>query len=91
MGKVKVTLSLDEDLVKRVKARVALEGRTLSEAVESSLLEIDNMNLLMALIDVLNLDKTTCSYNDVVRDRPKGLNAASLVRGIRDEREKNIS
>jgi len=91
MGKVKVTLSLDEDLVKRVKARVALEGRTLSEAVESSLLEIDNMNLLMALIDILNLDKTTCSYNDVVRDRPKGLNAASLVRGIRDEREKNIS
>jgi len=91
MGKVKVTLSLDESLVRRIKSRLALEGKTLSETVESLLASLDYISFLNSLAEALDLERMVYSYNDVVASRPKGLDAGAVVREVRNEREKNIS
>lgn len=91
MGKVKVTLSLDEALVKRVKSRLALEGKTFSGVVESLLANLDCISFLDSLVEALNLERRVYSYGDVVSGRPSGLDAAAVVRALRDEREKGIS
>jgi len=91
MGKVKVTLSLDERLVRRVKSRLALEGKTLSGAVESFLASLDYMGFLNSLAEALDLEREVYSYNDIVAGRPEGFDAEAVVRAMRDEREKNIS
>ena len=42
--KVKVTLSLREDVVRRAKSKLAMEGRSLSDAVEEFLLIYDELD-----------------------------------------------
>ena len=44
--KVKVTLSLREDVVRRAKSKLAMEGRSLSDAVEEFLLTYDELDFL---------------------------------------------
>lgn len=51
--KVKVALSLREDLVKRLKSKLALEGRTLSDIVEGSLTTYDVFEFLEKLCEML--------------------------------------
>jgi len=48
---VKVTLSLREDFVRRAKSKLAMEGRSLSDAVEELLLTYDELHFLDKLCE----------------------------------------
>ena len=89
--KVKVTLSLREDLVKRVKSRLALESRSLSDLVEEFLATYDTLELLDQLCESLGLEKRFYTSYEVKAGRPLGLKAEDVVRELRDERAKRIS
>ncbi len=89
--KVKVTLSLREDLVRRTKSRLALEGRSLSDLVEELLATYDTLEFLDRLCESLNLKKRFCTGPEVKADRPLGVKAEDVVRELRDERAKRVS
>ncbi|MEM0495324.1 MAG: hypothetical protein QXU72_08705 [Thermofilum sp.] len=89
-GKVKVTLSLREDLVRRLKSRLALEGKSLSEVVEESLTVYEGAELLERICDELGLEKRFYSRFEVEADRPKGFKAEEVVRDVRDERAERL-
>ncbi len=89
--KVKVTLSLREDLVKRVKSRLALESRSLSDLVEEFLATYDTLELLDQLCELLGLEKRFYTSSEVKAGRPLGLKAEDIVRELRNERAKRIS
>ena len=91
MAKVKVTLSLREDLVRRVKSRLALENRALSDAVEELLAMYDELGFLDELCEALGLERRFYTGSEVKADRPRGLKAEDIVREARDGREKRIS
>ena len=87
MAKRKLTLSVNEDLLREVKNALAGRGKTLSEAVEE-LLElmlasrwIEKLAKSLKLGDLLPLDPL-----EIPRQRPKGLDAARVVRELRDGR-----
>jgi len=89
--KVKVTLSLSEDLVRRAKSRLALEGRNLSDLVEEFLASYDTIELLDQLCELLGLEKRFYTSSEVKAGRPLGLKAEDIVRELRDERAERIS
>ena len=89
--KVKVTLSLREDLVKRAKSRLALESRSLSDLVEEFLAVYDTLELLDQLCELLGLEKRFYTSSEVKAGRPLGLKAEDVVRELRDERAERIS
>jgi len=89
--KIKVTLSLREDLVRRVKSKLALSGKTFSEIVEEFLTMYDELEFLNGLCEALGLEKRFYTSSEVMVDRPRGFRAEEVVREIRDEREKHIS
>ena len=89
--KVKVTLSLREDLVKRAKSRLALESRSLSDLVEEFLATYDTLELLDQLCGLLGLEKRFYTSSEVKAGRPLGLKAEDVVRELRDERAERIS
>ena len=89
--KVKVTLSLREDLVRRTRSRLALEGRSLSDLVEEFLASYDTIELLDQLCELLGLEKRFYTSSEVKAGRPLGLKAEDIVRELRDERAKRIS
>jgi hypothetical protein len=91
MTRMKVTLSLDEGLVKRVKSKLALEGKTLSGTIERLLANLDHIRFLNSLTEALSLERGIYSFKEVMVDRPMGLDAGAVVRELRDEREKSIS
>ena len=91
MTKIKVTLSLDERLVKKVKSKLALEGKTLSGTIEKLLANLDHLRFLDGLGEALRLERGVHSFKEVMADRPRGLDAGAVVRELRDEREKRIS
>ncbi|MBS7611729.1 hypothetical protein KEJ27_05920 [Candidatus Bathyarchaeota archaeon] len=88
--KVKVTLSLREDLVKSLKSKLALEGRALSDVVEESLIMYEESEFIEKLCEVLGLEKRFYTSFEVEADRPKGSKAEEVVREIRDERAKRL-
>ncbi len=90
MGKIRVTVSLDEEVVKKAKAKLAREGGNLSQLVEALLAMSDPLHVVDSLIEGLRLDKRIYSNQEIVVDRPEGYDAGTIVREIRDEREKNI-
>ncbi len=90
MGKVKVTLSLREDLVRRVRSRLALENRTLSDVVGELLAAYDEASFLDELCDELGLDKRFYTGPEVVASRPSGLRAEEVVREVRDGRGERL-
>ena len=89
--KVKVTLSLREDLVRRTRSRLALEGRSLSDLVEEFLASYDTIELLDQLCELLGLEKRFYTSSEVKAGRPLGLKAEDIVRELRDERAERIS
>lgn len=91
MRRVKVTLSLREDLVRRVKSRLAIENRSFSEVVEELLQSYDQSDLLDKLCEELNFEKRFLSSSDIKAKRPRGLKAEEIVREVRDERSERLS
>lgn len=90
-GKVKLTLSLKEDVVKRVKSRLVLEGRSLSELVEEMLLSYDEAGFLDEFCRGLNIEGRLYTSAEIEANRPRGLRAEDVVREVRDERSKRLS
>jgi len=91
VNKVKVTLSLREDVVKRAKSRLAMEGRNLSEVVEEFLSLYDKIGFLDKLCQSLNIEARFYTSAEVKANRPRGPGAEKIVREVRDERSKRLS
>jgi len=87
VGKRKLTLSVREDLVNEVKRLAAVDGKSLSNIVEEyfeSLVFERWAELLGEEMDLEGLEPTTES--EIPMSRPKGLDAAKIVRELREER-----
>lgn len=89
--KIKVTLSLREDIVRRARSKLAMEGKSLSDAVEEFLLTYDELNFLDKLCESLGLESKFYMGSEVTANRSAGLKAEEVVREIRDERTKYLS
>ncbi|MBC7113706.1 MAG: hypothetical protein H5T34_06840 [Candidatus Methanomethyliales bacterium] len=89
--KIKVTLSLKEEIVRRARSKLAMEGKSLSDAVEEFLLTYDELNFLDKLCESLGLENKFYTGSEVTANRPAGLKAEEVVREIRDERTKHLS
>jgi len=89
--KIKITLSLREDLVKRARSRLALESRSPSDLVEEFLVAYDMLEFLDQLCELLGFEKRFYTNSEVKASRPSGLEAEDIVRELRDERAKRIS
>lgn len=89
--KVKVTLSLREDLVKSLKSKLVLEGGSLSDVVEEALVVHEEFEFLERLCEELGLERRFYTSFEVETSRPKGFRAEDVVREVRDEREERLS
>jgi len=88
--KIKVTLSLREDIVRRAKSRLAMEGKSLSGVVEELLGMYDELSFLDELCRRLGLECRFYTDWEVVADRPSGPRAEE-VREVRDGRSECLS
>ena len=92
MRKRKVTLSIEEEVLREAKLVASLEGRSLSSLVEEyleSLAASRWLERLAASIGVERLEPT--SEDEIPSQRPEGFNAAQAVREARRSREERIT
>jgi len=89
--KVKVTLSLREDVVRRARSKLAMEGRSLNDVVEEFLLTYDELHFLDKLCESLGLESRFYTSSEITANRSTGLKAEEVVREVRDERSNNLS
>ena len=82
--KVKVTLSLREDVVRRAKSKLAMEGRSLSDAVEEFLLTYNELDFLDKLCESLGIGSRFYTSSEITSNRSTGLKAEEAVREARD-------
>lgn len=90
MAKVKVTLSVAADLLKEAKVCLAEKGGTLSGALEETLREMATSNVINDIASAIGVEAGYVGYEEVVKTRPKGADAARAIREIRDAREKAV-
>ena len=91
MGKRKVTLSIEEEVLREAKVVASLEGKSLSGLVEEyleSLAASRWLERLAASLGVERLEPT--SEDEIPSRRPEGFNAAQAVREARRSREERI-
>ncbi|MGC8983377.1 MAG: DUF6364 family protein [Desulfurococcaceae archaeon] len=87
MPKKKLTLSVRRDLLEEAKRIALSEGKTLSSLVEEYLEFLALESWITKLSGDLGLGELEpVLYQEVVSARPRGLDAASIVRKLRDER-----
>ncbi len=92
MVKRKLTLSVDGDLLDEVKGIAAIRGRSLSSIVEEYLEYLVFEKWAEALGRELGLgDLEPTTESEISGSRPKGLDAASAVRELRERRVKDIA
>ena len=92
MVKRKLTLSVDGDLLDEVKGIAAIRGRSLSSIVEEYLEYLVFEKWAEALGRELGLgDLELTTESEISGSRPKGLDAASAVRELRERRVKDIA
>ena len=89
--RIKVTLSLREDLVKKAEDRLASEGKSLSDLIEELLAMYDTLELLDRLCESLGLGKKFYTSSEVKASRPSGLKAEEVVRELRNGRVERVS
>ncbi len=83
--KVKVTLSVDKETLKRAKEMALEKNTTLSEMFEQAVLELDASSALNSLMRDLGLTPRLTSFEETEKNRIE-LRASDLVREMRDER-----
>jgi len=87
VAKKKLTLSVGEDLLDEVKRIATMEGRSLSSIVEEYFEYVVFRRWAEALGGELGLGGLEpTAESDVPRGRPRGLDAARMVRELRGER-----
>ena len=78
--KRKLTLSIDEELLRNVRAILAREGKSLSSIVEEALSFIIVSKWIDELADELELDRLDPIDPSIIpKTRPKGLDAGKLL------------
>ncbi len=88
MGKRKVTLSIEEDVLKEAKVVASLEGRSLSGLIEEYLESLTASRWLERFAARLGLEELEpTSEDEIPSQRPKGFDAAQAVREARRSRE----
>jgi hypothetical protein len=80
----KVTLSLDKDIVAKIRDELPT-NRSLSSVVEESLESMSSTMYLEHLGSVLDIDAKIMSQEDIISMRQKGAKAEMLIRELRDE------
>ncbi|RLG62658.1 hypothetical protein DRO21_07105 [archaeon] len=78
--KAKVTLSLREDVIRRAKSKLAMEDRSLSDAVEEFLLTYDELHFLDKLRESLGLESRFYTSFEITANRSTGLKAEEVMR-----------
>jgi hypothetical protein len=92
MGKTKVTLSVEEELLREARAYLVERHQTISGTLERALSEISSSVLYDRIATSLGGRRLEyVGYQDVPRRRPKGKDSARAVREARDARSKAVS
>jgi hypothetical protein len=91
MGKIKVTLSVDDALLREAKAYLAEKNLTISGTLEKALSEIAVSNVAERVASSLGEKLGYVGYDQIPRRRPRGKDAAKTIREARGERASAIS
>jgi len=91
MGKTKVTLSVDEELLRESKAYLAEKNLTISGTLERLLSEMAASGFVEKVAADLGEKLDYIGYDQVPRRRPNGKDAARALREARGERADAIS
>ena len=91
MGKTKVTLSVDEELLRESKSYLAERNLTVSGTLERALSEMTVSGFVEKVAANLGERLDYVAYDQVPRKRPKGKDAAKAIREARGERASAIS
>jgi hypothetical protein len=92
MVKRKLTLSIDGELLSEVKKLSTLEGISLSEIVEEYFEGLVFEKWVQSLCDDLDLGELEPTTKlEITRNKPKGLDAAKVMRELREGRVNGIS
>ncbi len=91
MGKTKVTLSVDEGLLRESKSYLAEKNLTVSGTLERALSEMAASGIVEKVAATLGEKLEYIGYDQVPKRRPKGKNAAKAIREVRGERASAIS
>ncbi len=87
MGRRKLTLSIDENLLREIKGILAGEGSSLSRVVEEFLGSLLTSRWVEGMAEDLGLGSLDpLDPADIPSSRPKGYDSAKLVRQLREER-----
>ncbi len=91
MTKGKVTLSVDEELIREAKAFLARKDMTMSGVVEDFLRSLVTPAAIEGVMGELQIERKYVSFEDVIQNRLVGLDAGKIIREMRNEREKSLS
>lgn len=92
MGKTKVTLSVEEELLREARAYLAEKDQTISGTLEAALSEVSPSVLFESVAAGMGGGKLGyVAYDEVPRNRPKGKDSAKVVREARDARSETVS
>ena len=90
MAKTKVTLSVDEEVLREARSTTVKRKISLSAAFEN-LLKSFTKRKIEEMATSLGLSTRYVSFEDVARVKKRGGESGKAVRAMRDEREKGIS
>jgi hypothetical protein len=91
VGKTKVTLSVDEELLRESKAYLAEKNLTVSGILEKALSEMAVSGFVEKVAASIGEKLDYVGYDQVPRKRPKGKDTAKLIRETRGGRSSAIS
>ncbi len=91
MTRGKVTLSVDEQLIREAKAFLARKDMTMSGVVEDFLRSLVTPAAIEGMMGELQIERKYVSFEDVIKNRLVGLDAGKIIREMRNEREKSLS
>jgi hypothetical protein len=91
MGKIKVTLSVDEDLLRESKSYLAGKNLTVSGTLERAMSEMTVSGFVEKVAANLGGRLGYMAYDQVQKKRPKGKDAAKTIRESRGERASAVS
>jgi hypothetical protein len=90
MSKLKLTLSVDEELLKEARANMIKSGLSLSSTFEELLKSFTKYGL-EDISKEIRIEIKYTSFEDIARKRGTGKDSGKLIRAMRDGREGRLS
>ena len=90
VGKTKVTLSVDKELLRESKAYLTEKNLTVSGALANALSEVTVSSFVEKVAANLGETLGYIEYDQIPRKRPKGKDATKVIREARGERASAI-